>query len=1048
MNVDRAANARVSCLCYFDDMARPWDVSADDIVAWASSAIAAVTLPKLVRRLLFATAPLRSITMRADGGIRLPGWDGIIESTRDTAFCPAGTSYWELSVDAEVKSKLKRDFQKRAERGPGNATATYVAVTARRFSDKATWVQERQREAVFAGVAVLDADDLAMWIEQTPPVARWFASTLDRPAAGADDLDTFLELWERRTHPPLRAALALAGRERAETAARVRCWLTAPGARPLAVRGDTREEVLVFVAAAIAGESSAAGEQWRSRALIVKDLETWTWLTESRHAEPPILLPAFPQLDRGYAERAARTIKAHVLLPLDGSAPVESDAEMIEPIPHPTIAAQLKRFGIAEAQADRLARDSGGRLPALQRLFGHVATPDWVVAADLPPLLAMLLVGAWDPTSDADREVIGRMGADPRVVEDLCARLLRRADAPIEREVSWGRRGHWRWVAPADAWRALARHLSDSHLTSFRDVATDVLSERDPRYEMPTGERLYAAVRGQVPGRSGHLRAGIAESLVRLALNDPELRPTFRTSRGSETARTVVSQTLDAARGWQVWASLSHLLPVLAEAAPSVFLSQVERSLDQGPEGVGHVLQEEEMDRSPHTGLLWALEALGWNPVFMPRVAYALARLAAVDPPETKLANRPLGSLRNLLHPLLPQSHSTVEERIQILSTLLERRGIFGDVGWKMAAGQHASIRGPGVMFPSHRPQYQPWEVPSERNESIRSDIDKQLAATLDLLLQHVNMEPARWEQLLDPLWRLPMDAVDRILDRLSHVMSTATDPSGVVWASLRALLSHGYRFSEVWNIRPELLRRIAQLYGHFEPADKVARLAWLFDNRIDIPEQAKDLDGRESHRRELQRLAVADIWRSEHRWELLLRLTSVAVQRYAVGYALGAIDDPVLDERLLGEVHDERPSSLLPAFVWSRAQSAGMDWAIHILRDLEGHGRRNDALSIALVRSSDPEMWDIVDSFAKSFHSEFWAKVEWVSGEYSKNDADRALGNLINAGNVVVAANFAGYHPEIIAPGRAFAILEALHRLDDAQFASGDTQNRPVRDT
>jgi hypothetical protein len=42
-------------------MARPWEVSADDIVAWANSAAAPATFPKLIRRLLFATTPLRSL---------------------------------------------------------------------------------------------------------------------------------------------------------------------------------------------------------------------------------------------------------------------------------------------------------------------------------------------------------------------------------------------------------------------------------------------------------------------------------------------------------------------------------------------------------------------------------------------------------------------------------------------------------------------------------------------------------------------------------------------------------------------------------------------------------------------------------------------------------------------------------------------------------------------------------------------------------------------------------------------------------------------------
>jgi muconolactone delta-isomerase len=155
-------------------MARPWEVSADDIVAWARTAPAAATLPKLVRRLLFATAPLRSLVMPADTGIRLPGRDGIVEATRNTTFCPAGTSHWELSVDANVKTKRI-----------GERAASAVAVTARRLPRKGKWIREKEQQGEFAAVAAFDADDFATWLRQSPPVARWFASTLGRPAVGA-----------------------------------------------------------------------------------------------------------------------------------------------------------------------------------------------------------------------------------------------------------------------------------------------------------------------------------------------------------------------------------------------------------------------------------------------------------------------------------------------------------------------------------------------------------------------------------------------------------------------------------------------------------------------------------------------------------------------------------------------------------------------------------------------------------------------------------------------------------------------------------------------
>src|SRR5262249_23051656 len=129
-------------------------------------------------------------------------------------------------------------------------------------------------------------------------------------------------------------------------------------------------------------------------------------------------------------------------------------------------------------------------------------------------------------------------------------------------------------------------------------------------------------------------------------------------------------------------ASLSQNLPILAEADPSTFLYLVEESLDHGEDGICRLFKEEEAyGHSPHTGLLWALEGLGWNREFMPRVAYALSRLAASDA-DGKLANRPSASLRGLLHPVLPQTLAPVSDRLEVLRELLKREPI---VSWKLA---------------------------------------------------------------------------------------------------------------------------------------------------------------------------------------------------------------------------------------------------------------------------------------------------------------------------------------------------------------------------
>ena len=54
---------------------------------------------------------------------------------------------------------------------------------------------------------------------------------------------------------------------------------------------------------------------------------------------------------------------------------------------------------------------------------------------------------------------------------------------------------------------------------------------------------------------------------------------------------------------------------------------------------------------SKHTGLLWALETLAWDPEFFRRSVLLLARLAQIDP-GGRLGNRPFRSSQRNFRPL------------------------------------------------------------------------------------------------------------------------------------------------------------------------------------------------------------------------------------------------------------------------------------------------------------------------------------------------------------------------------------------------------------
>lgn len=126
---------------YTGTVSKPWEITGDDLEAWARRVDAPALLPKLIRRLLAATTSLDDLEMRADAGTRLGGWDGLVRARDGSRFCPPGVSVWELSVDQKVKTKLGEDFEKRTQSPPPPIRpqlCTYVAVTAHRAPWKAS----------------------------------------------------------------------------------------------------------------------------------------------------------------------------------------------------------------------------------------------------------------------------------------------------------------------------------------------------------------------------------------------------------------------------------------------------------------------------------------------------------------------------------------------------------------------------------------------------------------------------------------------------------------------------------------------------------------------------------------------------------------------------------------------------------------------------------------------------------------------------------------------------------------------------------------------
>ncbi|MGK3970549.1 AAA family ATPase [Sorangium sp. So ce118] len=903
-------------------------------------------------------------------------------------------------------------------------------MTARPFKKgKADWANEKRAEGIWRDVRVLDADDLATWIEQAPAVARWFASLEGLPAYEGKDVEAFLEAWRQRTSPPLPHALVLAGERRLTLSDQLLAALSEPAGRPLLIRGRTREEALLFAAATL--ERAPGAEALLSRALVLETEEAWRWAIRVQAAEPLIVLPAFDKPDAGEAAAA----KVRVLLTGGQDAPERPGSTLtLEEQPWPALIGTLREAGWSEAEATRLVRESGGDLEMLQRRCGYidVELPSWAKASPRAEIMALLVAGAWVPMVEGDREVLRRLGGDPAVAEQLCTDL--QAQGVVTRDVEHIARGSYRWTSLNGAWDLLARGLTDSHLNSFDEVVMGVLGAPDPAYELPKEERFMAEVKGKALPYSDALRNGLAESVLVLSLQDPLFAEKRVSYRGSERAERLVRALLRADKGWIAWASVSKLLPTLAEAAPKGFLDAVEASLDVGEKGVAHLLREENslFGGAPHTGLLWALEMLGWHPEpgVRRRVILVLSRLDAMDP-GGRLANRPLRSLDALLRSALPSSSTTVEERIALIREVLQKNPL---TGRKLALEMLRNLRPGSLLPPGHRPRVHAEWLPNDAPAKInRTDMAAQIHAVLQDLENDAGTDPQRWVGLLEAVIGGPGDVEEHVVNALAKQQPHISDTQGRLRDALRKTLTK-LAPEDTEHVRHQQLK---QLYDAFEPEDLVQRHAWLFSPFPGLPGLMMEyLEEGERRIAEERNKAITEIWeQSSDRWEALARLmravAAIEDGTLSLGCALARTSFvEELDARILAGAAGDPLAPLVTGYGATRAKDLGLEWLEALLKRFVESGRTEDAALIAAHAEDGRKivyrrLWDKLEQLGEPLRAAYWRAVRRIFGDLSPADLQYAVEHLVTSGREDDAIESAAIRPSSTTGALAFYVLK-----------------------
>ena len=949
-------------------------VTATELAVWADRAAARGLLPELVGMLVAASIEAKDLQENdfpTEEGTNSGGWDGHTQTLQKHTYIPTGIGGWEMGCNKGYKAKAESDYVSRTEAidEKERKKTNFVFVTPRRWSSKKQWVQDKAKLKEWKSVRALDAEDIVKWCMKHPSVTLWLKEKINGKSDEATSGKDRLRYTTSSLTIDLPSKFITSGRE-AEMK-ELALLLSGDSGFSCTVHSQSMGESELFVLSVINNLPSKSQEEIMSRTIIVETNAEFLKLIKQQ--ENLVLVPTFQSPNASLAVSAGHS----VIIPR-GRTSAPSPTAINLPLLNTDVAAEALKeefddFNKAHEMA-QLCKLSYSAF--LRRLSEHpeLRLAHWVKdQTGGPELVPALQAGIWRDDNEQDKKVIEELSGMPydKYISKLQAWSLDE-DPPI------AHRGNtWRVVDVEDASRLLAAFTTKQQYDLFGKVYTRIISSEDPAFDLPANERWTANVMGYSRPYSNELMEGMASSLARIvSMNEDGVITGYASYQ--DWANYLVKQVLDEVnkdKTGKKWYSIQHVLTILAETAPEIFLEAVEKALKDP----AHVLKtmfvndDDMFTSSPHTQLLFALETLAWSDDYLPRVSLCLAGLAELDP-GGKVANRPFSSLHNLLSIIMPQSNMSQETRLAILD-LVSRK--YPDTGRKLALS----------LIPDNHESYIQKSPPTFRRawykEGRKSityvEMYSNISAIVDRIIALFQDHEDETVELVSILDQLPAADYDKILAFLSGIdLNKISETSrNELWSKIRKQINRHREFPDAkWSYPSEKIDALEVVYRAFTPNDVYQQVGWLF-TRSEVA--ILDPDGHNwqrngeiaaSHRDE----AVKSIYESEG-LNGIKNLANKVDDAFLIGYALNKLGDDE-ETSLLGLLNSEnnKLKELIKGYTYKQSQLRGVEFVSKVLETNKDW--TSDQISELLKSSpSSKELWEIVAAQLPEVQKAYWSQ-------------------------------------------------------------------------
>lgn len=616
-------------------------------------------------------------------------------------------------------------------------------------------------------------------------------------------------------------------------------------------------------------------------------------------------------------------------------------------------------------------------------------SPEWNQHTYASDLAFANLLGSWNEINNADQAVANQL-----LNEEYFSWILKiRELLHIRKSPVTLKNGIWYINKRKELWQALSPRLFDNNLDELKQCSVIVLSERDPRFDLPPEERFAASIHGKVLTYSVNLRKGLAESLALLGSQAAELINCSQ-NKPETIAFLSVREILENA-DWVLWGSLNNHLSVLAEAAPDEFLGAVEKALQQSPCPFDELFSQEGTGIKGSnylTGLLWALETLAWDENYLVRICVILGELASHDP-GGNWVNRPSNSFTTILLPWLPQTLAPISKRKVALQTLVRE---VPAVAWKfllsLLPNQHQ------ISYGTHKPSWRN-TIPDDWEKGVtQGEYWEQISFYAEQAVEMASHDMEKLIELVGHLDNLPKPSFDKMLEHLSSgaIYNKSEDERLALWTRLTGFVLKHRRFSDAkWALNPDIVTEIENVSQALAPKNPLNLHRRLFSGRdSDLYEEKGNWKKQRQQLEERRQEAIKDIL-AHSGMDAVIQFAEAVESPSQVGHSLGVIGGVEIDATMLPaflEIENKKLVQFASGYVWSRQYSHGWAWVDRM--DKSGWSATQIGQFLCYMPFTE-ETWIRATEWLGESEREYWSRA-FVDPYQTRSDIGAAIDKLL----------------------------------------------------